>query len=275
MFSKNSDNAVKFQPRLKQKKTRFNKFKNIEFKKGLQIIPNIFTLGNALFGFCSIIFAAEGEFVASAYCIFFGSMMDSLDGQIARLFRTASSFGLQLDSLSDAITFCLAPAFLVYSWQLHKFGFLGLLICSSLLLFGVLRLAKFNITASDQTHYFIGVPTPIVACFFASIILNFGVVNPHFWGRVILGLLIFVCSGLMVATVRVPTFKHIRKELYVAAVAVFISVAVVFSLVKTLLLLFVAYFLFVVAKMLYIFVSNLLYKPLNEEDLHDSGHHLA
>lgn len=255
-----------------QKKTRLNRF---ELKRGLQIIPNIFTLGNAFFGFYSIIFAAEGEFVAAAYCIFLGAMMDSLDGQIARLFRTASNFGLQLDSLCDALTFCLAPAFLIYSWQLYKFGIIGILTCSALLVMGILRLAKFNITASDQSHYFIGVPTPIVACFLASIVLNFGGACIHFSGRVYLSLVILVVSSLMVSLIRVPTFKHIRKGWYAAAVAGFIAAAVVFSFVKILMIVFLIYFALVLCKGIYWATMRILKRSVVEEISQDSEHHLA
>jgi CDP-diacylglycerol--serine O-phosphatidyltransferase len=228
----------------------------LKFKKKLQLIPNLFTLGNAFFGFCSIKFAAEGEFYAAAYCIFLGAMMDSLDGQIARMMRSTSEFGLQLDSLCDAITFCLAPAFLVYSWQLYKFGFLGAFCSAVLLLCGVLRLAKFNITASSQTHYFIGVPTPIAACFIAAVVLNFGGSGLHFVGRLFFASLVWLISMLMVSTVRVPTFKHIRKGWYAVAFAGIASAAMVFSLVKTLLIIFSIYFIFVLGKSVYFYISR-------------------
>lgn len=252
-----------------QKKTRLNR---IELKRGLQIIPNIFTLGNAFFGFCSVIFASEGEFIAAAYCIFLGAMMDSLDGQIARLFRTTSNFGLQLDSLCDGISFCLAPAYLIYSWQLYKFGILGTLVCSILLMMGMLRLAKFNITASDQTHYFIGVPTPIVACFLATIVLNFDGSGIHLWGRILLSTLILFISSLMVSLIRVPTFKHVRKSWYAVTIAGFIATAIVFSFVKTLMIAFLAYFTFVLCKGIYIAMFRLVKKSTRDETLEDSKH---
>ncbi len=110
----------------KQKKIKLNK---IKFRQGIQIIPNVFTLGNAFFGLCSVIFAAQQSWIAASFCVFVGGLMDALDGQIARFVRASSAFGLQLDSLCDAITFCLAPAFLIYIWQLKRLGAIGLIVC--------------------------------------------------------------------------------------------------------------------------------------------------
>ena len=79
-------------------------------------IPNVFTLGNALLGFLSLIFSANNSFIAAAYCILLSSVVDFLDGASARYLNAESSLGAQLDSLSDAISFCVAPAFLSYCW---------------------------------------------------------------------------------------------------------------------------------------------------------------
>lgn len=247
-------------------------FKNVlcphfELRKGLQLVPNLFTLGNAFFGFCSILFAAQGEFFAAAYCIFLGAMMDSLDGQIARMIRSTSDFGLQLDSLCDAVTFCLAPAFLIYSWQLYKLGFLGIACSAILLCCGILRLAKFNITACSQAHYFIGIPTPIVACLLAAIILNFGGFGIHFSGRVFFAALVLILSLLMVSSVRMPTFKHVRKRWYALFFAICGSAVMVFSLVKTLLLIFSIYFLFAVGKSIFHYMSQINSDAAEDEEV--------
>jgi len=84
------------------------------FARGVSIIPHLFTLGNAFFGFISIIFASQGLFVAASHFILMGALMDALDGRIARLLQAESPIGVELDSLCDAITFCLSPAILMY-----------------------------------------------------------------------------------------------------------------------------------------------------------------
>lgn len=224
----------------------------IPFRRGLNILPNIFTLGNSFFGFCSIIFATQEAWVAASYCIFLGALMDAIDGQVARWVRSSSEFGLQLDSLSDAITFCLAPAYLIYGWQLKRLGLIGVTICGLFLAFGLLRLAKFNITHNEQVHAFIGVPTPFVACFISSFVLNtHQLVFKSFFSLVSLALVMFVLSALMVCSVRIPTFKYIKKGFYALATVIFIAFAVVFGFVKVLFFIYAAYIAFALGKAIF------------------------
>ncbi len=88
--------------------------KKLLFQQGIKFIPFLFTLGNAFFGFCAITRALSGDRVGSLYFIFLSAMMDLIDGRVARLMKVESDLGVQIDSLSDAISFCLAPAFLAY-----------------------------------------------------------------------------------------------------------------------------------------------------------------
>jgi CDP-diacylglycerol--serine O-phosphatidyltransferase len=257
-------------------------FRRIPFRRGLQIIPNIFTLGNAFFGFCSVIFISREAWVAASFCIFFGALMDALDGQIARLVRSSSDFGLELDSLSDAITFCLAPAFLIYSWQLKNLGIIGIVICGLFLACGLLRLAKFNITHSVQTQSFIGVPTPFAACFLAAFVLN--TQNISFksdFSQVGLAFGLVVLAGLMVCSVRIPTFKHIKKGFYALAAAIVSAFAMVFGFVKVIFFIFAAYMIFALIKYIFCKVCQIIrYTKLKllshdldqdiEDDLHES-----
>ncbi|NDD54537.1 hypothetical protein EBZ39_11795, partial [bacterium] len=127
--------------------------------RSLHIIPNLFTLGNAFFGFCSIILAAHGNIVGAAYFILMGALMDGLDGRVARFMKISSDFGTQLDSLCDTVTFCLAPSILLYFWELKKLGVLGVVIAGMFLLSGILRLARFNITHDEQFIISTGVTT--------------------------------------------------------------------------------------------------------------------
>jgi len=236
---------------------RFN-FSPIPFRRGLQVIPNIFTLGNSFFGFCSIIFAAREAWFAAAFCIFLGALMDALDGQIARWVRSSSEFGLQLDSLSDAITFCLAPAFLIYCWQLKKFGIIGMVICGLFLACGLLRLAKFNITHNEQSKSFIGVPTPFAACFLAALVLNMHQISfKSLFSLFALAFAMIVLSGLMVCSVRIPTFKHIRKGFYALAGIIVVAFAMVFGFVKVLFFIYAAYIAFALCKAIFIKISQI------------------
>jgi CDP-diacylglycerol---serine O-phosphatidyltransferase len=231
----------------------------IPFRRGLQVIPNIFTLGNSFFGFCSIIFAAREAWVPAAFCIFLGALMDALDGQVARWVRSSSEFGLQLDSLSDAITFCLAPAFLIYCWQLKRLGIIGMVICGIFLAFGLLRLAKFNITHNEQAHSFIGVPTPFAACFIASFVLNvYALSFKSFFSLASLAFAMIVLSGLMVCAIRIPTFKHVKKGFYALATIVFVAFAIVFGFVKVLFSIFSAYMIFALSKYIFCKISQII-----------------
>src|SRR3990172_8049212 len=150
-------NVVKFNITKEHPKKRLR----LIFKRGLQVLPNLFTLGNAFFGFCAIIFAAHGNMIAAAYFILWGALFDALDGRVARYAQVTSEFGMQLDSLCDSISFCMAPAVLMYLWQLHNIGIVGFLSCSFFLVAGLLRLAKFNLTHNQQQIAFIGVPTTV------------------------------------------------------------------------------------------------------------------
>lgn len=230
----------------REKRFRFVKKRKIDLKKGLYLIPNLFTFGNAFFGFCSIIYSANGNFFAAAYFILLGALMDALDGRLARLFKTQSNIGVQLDSLSDAISFCLAPAFLIYAWQLKSLGFLGVLLSALFLLAGLLRLARFNVIHDQQTVFFLGIPTTIAGCFLATLMLNTTKVsrNPSF-------IFFIVClelflAFLMISSVKFPTFKqklpHLSKNLYVVFFIIMFAIISILQFHRILLVLFLFYF---------------------------------
>lgn len=212
-------------------------------QKSLHLLPNLFTLGNAFFGFCSIVFVAYGEIIAAAYAILLGALMDMLDGRIARYAGSTSDFGVQLDSLCDAITFCLAPAFLAYGWYLKKLGPLGFLVCAFFLLSGLFRLARFNITHANQTIYFLGTPTTIAAITIAMVVLNVQhlfLTSLFVWW--VFGM-VMALALLMVSRIKFPTMKHMRKKWYAWSAFILIAFALIFGLMKLSLLVLVIYFL--------------------------------
>ena len=230
--------------RLREKKFWQRRLAHINLKNGIQILPHLFTLGNGFFGFASIAFSSQGEFVAAAYCILLGALMDMLDGRIARLANVTSDLGVQLDSLCDAITFCCAPAFLIYKWQLRFFGGLGLGIAAIFMLAGLLRLARFNITQALQTVAFIGMPTPIAGCFIVSLLLNLANYQITVSSIFITIIITLFLSFFMISKIRFPTLKQISGKTYKQLFLIGGGLVVVLGHNFLILTIFVAYFIY-------------------------------
>lgn len=187
--------------------------------KAKQVVPFLFTFANVFFGFLSIVKTIEGDFVAAALCIMAAGLMDAIDGRLARYLGTAGDLGSELDSLCDAISFCLAPAVLLYSWYLHDFGHPGLFapVLVLYLCAGLLRLARFNLSDVDQHIFFLGLPTTIAAFFIAQLVLYQELVTEsaltHFLNeRVLVGLVASI-AFLMVSSLRFPAFKKANLSL--------------------------------------------------------------
>ncbi len=143
-------------------------------RKGIHILPSLFTTGNVFCGFYSFIAALNDKYFLAAWAIVLAIIFDVLDGRIARMTKTTSAFGMQYDSLADVISFGMAPAFLCYAWVLKPFGRIGWMAAFLYLLCAALRLARFNTTKPDiEGQYFIGLATPAAAAVIASIIIAF------------------------------------------------------------------------------------------------------
>ena len=138
------------------------------------VVPSLFTVLNMFCGFLSIIHSSRGEFIPASWLILLAAAFDSLDGVMARITKSTSEFGVEIDSLSDVVSFGAAPAFLVYQLHLYDLGALGMLISSLLMIFGGLRLARFNVqlVGFDKDH-FVGLPIPASALTVASFTLNY------------------------------------------------------------------------------------------------------
>ena len=135
-------------------------------------VPNLVTLANIAFGFLSVVAAAQGKPEQACLLLFFAALCDMMDGKLARLLDAASRFGMELDSLSDAISFGMAPAFLIYFAARKDLGAAGLAICLLFVLCGVLRLARFNVTTSELAKVtFLGCPIPAAAGYIVSMVL--------------------------------------------------------------------------------------------------------
>ncbi len=184
------------------------------YKKSLNVIPYFFTYLNAIFGFLSILKALDGYYITAAYYIMLAAFMDAIDGRLARALGSTSYFGMELDSLCDAISFCLAPTVLLYCWYpdpvlgLSKFA-LVVYLC-----LGLFRLARFNVTAEKQQSYFLGLPTPIAAFFVASLVLYDTWIATHWFklilSKTILFSLVAFVAVLMVLPIKFYSFKRYK-----------------------------------------------------------------
>jgi len=137
------------------------------------VVPSLFTVLNMFSGFMSLLHASRGEFIAASWFIILAAGFDALDGIMARITKSSSEFGVEIDSLSDVVSFGAAPAFLVYQLSLFRLEGLGILISSLLMIFAALRLARFNVqlVGFDKDH-FVGLPVPVSAITVASFTLN-------------------------------------------------------------------------------------------------------
>jgi CDP-diacylglycerol--serine O-phosphatidyltransferase len=193
----------------------------INLRKAMFVLPNLFTVSSIFLGFYSMTLASGDatpeQLYRAALAIFFAIFFDMFDGRVARMTRTQSDFGVQLDSLADVISFGAAPALLVYKWALAPMGFLGLFLSFSFAACGALRLARFNVLAArgdKASHrFFTGLPIPLAAGALVSVVIahyrHYGApTDPSTHAPIAVG--VALLSFLMVSTVRYRTFKETR-----------------------------------------------------------------
>ena len=197
--------------------------------RGIYILPNLFTIGSLFAGFYAIIAAYKGFYESAAIAIFIAMIMDSLDGRVARLTNTMTAFGAEFDSLSDMVSFAIAPAFLAYSWGLSQLGKFGWIIAFIYLATVALRLARFNTQlGTADKRYFQGIPCPAAAAVVTSLIwmcVNLGI-NGTFID-LILALITVAVGVLMVSNVRFRSFKDSDLKNNVRFTTILILVLVV------------------------------------------------
>ncbi len=134
-------------------------------RKAIYLLPNLFTTGALFAGFFAIVMAVQGEFVPAAIAVFVAMLLDGVDGRVARMTGTESEFGVQYDSLSDVVSFGIAPALIVYLWSLHgigdRWGMLGAFVFAAA---AAIRLARFNVQVETvDKGYFVGLASPAAA----------------------------------------------------------------------------------------------------------------
>lgn len=179
--------------------------------RGIYLLPNMLTTISMFLGFLAIVWSGQGRFEASGLAILASGLMDSLDGKIARLTNTSSEFGVQYDSLADLIAFGLAPAILLWNWQLSYFGRVGVAAAFIYIACGALRLARFNITTfSTSKRFFIGLPIPAGGYVLVTYVFFAQSFSPSLKALVPYGALITViCAGLlMVSRISYFSFKE-------------------------------------------------------------------
>ncbi len=179
--------------------------------KKIYLIPNLVTTGNLFCGFYSIIASIHYEFVVASWAIIAATIFDLLDGRIARLAKATSDFGGEYDSLSDLVSFGLAPALLLYLWSLESFDRLGWLAAFFYVACGAFRLARFNVQNElEPKGFFLGVPIPVAAGAIATFcIYRFKTGMPDApWFRPATLTLALGFGSLMVSTILFPSFKE-------------------------------------------------------------------
>jgi len=226
-----------------------------ELRKALFILPNAFTVASIFCGFIAIMLAArghlppdasivvEGNFIervlatrgAEAFdragiALIFAAFFDAFDGRIARLTRTQSDFGVQMDSLADVISFGVAPAVLVYNWALYPLGLVGLVASFAFCACGAIRLARFNVLAArgvGSSSWFVGLPIPGASSMLIAVIMaqSWGLGTTVEKTTSVLALVV-ILSYLMVSRIRFRTFKDFRPRLKTLPIIVAIIVAI-------------------------------------------------
>ncbi|MCF6245505.1 MAG: CDP-diacylglycerol--serine O-phosphatidyltransferase [Sulfurovum sp.] len=178
----------------------------------IYILPNLFTASSIFVGVISIVKASQGHFIDASWLILLALVFDGLDGRVARMTNTTSQFGVEFDSLADIISFGIAPAMLLYFFIGHEFGKFGILVSALYVIFGAIRLARFNIsTAKADPNVFIGLPIPTAAIFVSMWILLFNKYALEGYAFTLL-LLSLVVAMLMVSNFRYPSFKKIELD---------------------------------------------------------------
>jgi len=193
----------------------------------IYILPNLFTAASIFTAVLAIVSATQGDYEKSAWLIFLSLLFDGLDGRIARLTHTTSRFGVEFDSLADIVAFGVAPAMLIYFFVGQSYGRFGILVMALYIIFGAVRLARFNVMSpkTDPT-VFIGVPIPMAAIFVSIWVLMFEryqILEGYRWLLLVAVLLI---SLLMVSNIRYPSFKKINLERPIVTKALIVLIIV-------------------------------------------------
>ena len=179
------------------------------------VVPSLFTILNMFCGFRAIMETSQGDYILASWFVVLAALFDTLDGIMARITKSSSDFGVEFDSLSDVVSFGVAPAFLAYRVHLHTLEGTGMLISAMLMIFGALRLARFNAqSVSYDKDYFTGLPIPAAAITICAFIQTFYHEDIGFQGieASIIAPLMIGLSLLMVSSIKYDTVPKFSRR---------------------------------------------------------------
>jgi CDP-diacylglycerol--serine O-phosphatidyltransferase len=196
----------------------------------IYLLPSMITISSMCCGFYAMVESISGDFYHAGIAIVFSMILDTLDGRIARLTKTSSSFGAELDSLADMVAFGAAPAMIAFNWGLHHFGRLGWLVAFVYCACGALRLARFNVMiGSGDKKYFQGMPIPTAAALVVGFVYLCAEYNQSSKFMFMVGLFITLIVALsMVSNIKFYSFKefHFHQTARFRALLLFLAVLV-------------------------------------------------
>ena len=243
-------------------------FKLVSDKKTRVILPNTLTLIGVCIGLSSIKFALDLKYELAIIAIVFAALIDSLDGRIARLIKGTSKVGKELDSLTDVISFGVAPAFIMYFWSLNNLGKFGWLLCLIYVVCVVLRLARFNVSSNEEPswkdNFFIGVPAPaggiLVLMPLIYSLSEFELFNINF--ELIVPIFFAITSFLLIS--KIPTYS-LKKIIVPRAMTIFLLFSIVLFFGLLLIYTFKMIILFSLIYLCFIPISFMHYQKLNKK----------
>ena len=243
-------------------------FELVSDKKTRVILPNTLTLIGVCIGLSSIKFALDLKYELAIIAIVFAALIDSLDGRIARLIKGTSKVGKELDSLTDVISFGVAPAFIMYFWSLNNLGKFGWLLCLIYVVCVVLRLARFNVSSNEEPswkdNFFIGVPAPaggiLVLMPLIYSLSEFELFNINF--ELIVPILFAITSFLLIS--KIPTYS-LKKIIVPRAMTIFLLFSIVLFFGLLLIYTFKMIILFSLIYLCFIPISFMHYQKLNKK----------
>ena len=256
------------------------KFKLVSSKKTRYLLPNILTLGGVCLGISSIKFSIDGNFNLAVILILLAAILDALDGRVARLIKGTSEFGKELDSLTDFVSFGIAPVLILYFWELNNYGKLGWAIALIYSVCCVLRLARFNLTKNENDHewknnFFEGVPSPAGGLLILTpLIYELTELNFNLNIKSLTPFLTVLIALLLVSKIPTPSLKKIsissKTTVFLLLSAGIIFIALLFYTFETLLVFSLIYLISIPLTLLIYKKQQKKYTPkISEEDHED------
>ena len=254
------------------------KFKLVASKKTRYLLPNILTLGGVCLGISSIKFSIDGNFNLAVTLILLAAILDALDGRVARLIKGTSEFGKELDSLTDFVSFGIAPVLILYFWELNNYGKMGWAIALIYSVCCVLRLARFNLTKNEngqewKNNFFEGIPSPAGGLLILTpLIYELSEFNLDLNIKSFTPFLTVLIALLLVSKIPTPSLKKIstssKTTVFLLLTAGIIFIALLFYTFETLMIFGIIY-------LISIPISVLIYKKqqkINTSKISDEDH---